>query len=109
LSIRYGYFSKVLEVQAEIRSCQIPQAGTRISSVTVPISSLYADYVLKCAGAGRRAELTGGGLIRSAGGWRAIRAAYEAFIQLTSDERILGGSAFGENCFWLILRQYVRA
>jgi hypothetical protein len=56
----------------------------------------YADYVLKCAGAGRRAELTGGGLIRSADGWRAIRAAYEAVIGLTSDERILGGSSFVE-------------
>jgi hypothetical protein len=56
----------------------------------------YADYVSKCAGAGRRPELTGGGLIRSAGGWRAIRAAYEAGIRLTSDERILGSSSFVE-------------
>ena len=53
-------------------------------------------YVSKCAGAGRRPELTGGGLIRSAGGWRAIRAAYEAGIRLTSDERILGSSSFVE-------------
>ena len=56
----------------------------------------YADYVSKCAGAGRRPELTGGGLIRSAGGWRAIRAAYEAGVRLTSDERILGSSSFVE-------------
>ncbi len=56
----------------------------------------YADYVSKCAGAGRRPELTGGGLIRSAGGWRAIRAAYKAGIRLTSDERILGSSSFVE-------------
>jgi hypothetical protein len=56
----------------------------------------YADYVSKCAGAGRRPELTGGGLIRSAGGWRAIREAYEAGIRLTSDERILGSSSFVE-------------
>ena len=40
--------------------------------------------------------MTGGGLIRSAGGWRAIRAAYEAVIRLTSDERILGSSSFVE-------------
>ena len=33
-------------------------------------------------------------LIRSAGGWRAIRAAYKAGIRLTSDERILGSSSF---------------
>ena len=56
----------------------------------------YADYVSKCAGAGRRPELTGGGLIRSAGGWRAIREAYKAGIRLTSDERILGSSSFVE-------------
>jgi hypothetical protein len=35
-------------------------------------------------------------LIRSAGGWRAIRAAYMAGIRLTSDERILGSSSFVE-------------
>ena len=35
-------------------------------------------------------------MVRSAGGWRAIRAAYEAGILLTSDERILGGSSFVE-------------
>ncbi len=56
----------------------------------------YADYVSKCAAAGRRPELTGGGLIRSAGGWRAIRAAYQAGIRLTRDERILGSSSFVE-------------
>ncbi len=41
-------------------------------------------------------ELTGGGWIRSAGGWRAIRVAYQAGIRLTSDERILGSSSFFE-------------
>jgi len=56
----------------------------------------YADYVSKHAGTGRRPELTGGGLIRSAGGWRAIREAYEEGIRLTSDERILGSSSFVE-------------
>jgi putative transposase len=56
----------------------------------------YADFVSKYAGAGRRPELTGGGLIRSAGGWRAIKEAYEAGIRLTSDERILGSSSFVE-------------
>ena len=56
----------------------------------------YAGYVSKYAGTGRRPELTGGGLIRSAGGWRAIREAYKAGIRLTSDERILGSSSFVE-------------
>ncbi len=56
----------------------------------------YADYVSKCAKAGSRPELTGGGLIRSAGGWRAIKAAFQEGIRLTSDERILGNSDFVE-------------
>ena len=54
----------------------------------------YADYVSKCASAGRRSELTGGGLIRSTGGWRAVKDAYRDGIRLTSDERILGSSDF---------------
>ena len=68
----------------------------------------YADYVLKCAAAGRRPELTGGGLIRSAGGWRTIRAAYEADIRLTSDERILGSSSFVEKALASVGEDYER-
>jgi putative transposase len=41
-------------------------------------------------------ELTGGGLIRSAGGWRAVKEAYRDGIRLASDERILGSSQFVE-------------
>lgn len=54
----------------------------------------YFDYVSKWALAGRRPELTGGGLIRSAGGWIAVKEAYKQGIRLTSDERILGSSDF---------------
>jgi REP element-mobilizing transposase RayT len=45
---------------------------------------------------GRRPELQGGGLVRSAGGWRAVhqlRRGREAYL---SDERVLGGSDFVE-------------
>ena len=40
--------------------------------------------------------MTGGGLIRSAGGWRAVKEAYRDGIRLASDERILGSSEFVE-------------
>jgi putative transposase len=45
---------------------------------------------------GHCSELTGGGLIRSAGGWRAVEEAYRDGIRLFSDERILGSSEFVE-------------
>jgi len=53
-------------------------------------------HVLKWSGKGRCPELTGGGLIRSAGGWRAVREAYRDGIRLAGDERILGSSEFVE-------------
>ena len=56
----------------------------------------YINYVLKVAGEGRNPELVGGGLIRSAGGWGAVKEAYRSGIRLSSDERILGGSDFVE-------------
>lgn len=56
----------------------------------------YAAYVSKCALQGKRTELTGGGLVRSAGGWRTVKEAYRQGIRLASDERILGSSEFVE-------------
>jgi putative transposase len=52
--------------------------------------------MLKWAAKGRRPELTGGGLIRSSGGWRAVKEAYRQGIRLASDERLLGSSKFVE-------------
>ncbi|MDQ1334349.1 MAG: REP-associated tyrosine transposase [Thermodesulfobacteriota bacterium] len=53
-------------------------------------------YVTQWALKGRCSELTGGGLIRSSGGWRAIKEAFRDGTRLVSDERILGGSEFVE-------------
>ena len=53
-------------------------------------------HVRKWSAKGRRHELTGGGLIRSDGGWHAVKEAYRAGIRLASDERILGSSEFVE-------------
>jgi len=43
---------------------------------------------------GRRDDLTGGGLIRSMGGWAAVKAMRRAKIFEKSDERILGDGNF---------------
>jgi chromosomal replication initiation ATPase DnaA len=47
-------------------------------------------------------------LICSAGGWRAIREAYESGIRLTSDERILGSSSFVEKALASVGEDYDR-
>lgn len=53
-------------------------------------------HVVKWSRKGRCPELIGGGLIRSAGGWSAVKEAYRDGIRLASDERLLGSSAFVE-------------
>ena len=45
---------------------------------------------------GRRSDLTGGGLIRSHGGWVAVKAMRRAKLFEKSDERILGDGDFVE-------------
>lgn len=52
----------------------------------------YARFVEKGIAQGKRPDLTGGGLIRSAGGW--IAASRVKRDHFASDERILGGSEF---------------
>ena len=54
----------------------------------------YSDFVRNGLAMGKRPELTGGGLVRSAGGWSALRSLREMKIHLKSDERILGDSEF---------------
>jgi len=56
----------------------------------------YRQFVKKGINQGRRPELIGGGLVRSAGGWQAVQALRQAEIHQKSDERILGDSAFAE-------------
>jgi hypothetical protein len=55
----------------------------------------YYAYVKAGLDQGRRSELTGGGLIRSLGGWSEVRKyALKGQEHLKSDERILGESDF---------------
>jgi len=57
---------------------------------------LYLAFVKKGVAAGRRPELTGGGLVRSAGGWSALRAMRNDESRMKGDERILGQGDFVE-------------
>jgi len=56
----------------------------------------YKIFVQKGIQEGKRPELTGGGLIRSSGGWSVIKSLRRANIHFKSDERILGDSDFVE-------------
>jgi len=54
----------------------------------------YKEFVEKGIDQGRRADLSGGGLIRSAGGWEGVKALKKKNIYQRSDERILGEGEF---------------
>jgi putative transposase len=56
----------------------------------------YHAFVEKGISTGRRKDLTGGGLIRSMGGWQAVKSMRKAKIFEKSDERILGDGNFVE-------------
>jgi REP element-mobilizing transposase RayT len=54
----------------------------------------YRIFVEKGVAQGRRRELTGGGLVRSYGGWEAFKSLRRMHAHLKGDERILGDSDF---------------
>jgi len=56
----------------------------------------YRKYVKKGIAQGRRPDLVGGGLIRSAGGWSVVKALRKSAARMKGDERILGDGNFVE-------------
>jgi putative transposase len=54
----------------------------------------YREYVKKAKRQGKRSDLVGGGLVRSAGGWSALKALRRTGDYRKGDERILGDSDF---------------
>jgi len=54
----------------------------------------YASFVAMGVKQGRRPELVGGGLLRSIGGWSALRVQWSRGLRIKGDERILGGGDF---------------
>ena len=59
----------------------------------------YLDFVEEGIKKGRRPELVGGGLIRSAGGWSEVLALRKRKERVASDERILGDGEFVKRVF----------
>ena len=56
----------------------------------------HRNFVVEGIKHGQRPELTGGGLIRSAGGWAALSALKDEAVRVKGDERILGDTDFVE-------------
>jgi len=56
----------------------------------------YRDFIAKGNDQERNPEMTGGGLIRSIGGWGVLKSMRRMKIHVKGDERILGGSDFVE-------------
>ncbi|MBI9082321.1 MAG: transposase [Desulfobacterales bacterium] len=54
----------------------------------------YSAFVMKGIPLGRRPELVGGGLVRSMGGWVALKEYRDSGRSVASDERILGSGDF---------------
>jgi putative transposase len=67
--------------------------GDRLSSAR----QSYHAFAEKGVDQGRRPDLIGGGLLRSAGGWQAVEALRKAGIHQKSDERMLGDGDFVES------------
>lgn len=59
-----------------------------------PARRAYRTFVEAGIVQGRREDLSGGGLLRSAGGWERVKALREANIYQKNDERILGDGDF---------------
>jgi len=56
----------------------------------------YREFVAKGISVGKRPDLVGGGLVRSMGGWAAVKALRKTKAYIKGDERILGDSDFAE-------------
>ena len=56
----------------------------------------YLEFVKKGIAAGQLPELTGGGELRSAGGWSVLRTMRKGESRMKGDERIIGQRDFVE-------------
>jgi REP element-mobilizing transposase RayT len=72
------------------RSAVLAFFGTRSSQAR----KAYVDFVVSESGLGYQPKLTGGGLVRSMGGWSEVKSSRKRGEKQFSDERILGSGDF---------------
>jgi REP element-mobilizing transposase RayT len=91
----YGGHSAIMgKVKREWQNVDLVLA--LFGSITPSARTAYRQYVQDGISLGRRNDLTGGGLIRSQGGWAAVKVLREAKAYQKGDERILGDGDFVE-------------
>jgi len=92
---RYPYSGHAALVGAREYSWQDTQTVLRrFSSRLREARERYHAFVAQGAKRARQPDLMGGGLVRSAGGWAAVRELRRGREGYASDERILGGTDF---------------
>ena len=92
---KYVYTGHAAILGNTIRSWQDTDYILRLFGIKKKIAQRkYLDFVFKGIPQGRRPELTGGGLIRSVGGWKAAKVLKIGMDRLKGDERLLGDSDF---------------
>ncbi len=84
-----GYGDNVWQKSDEVLS--------RFGKGVQPARRAYWAFVEKGISMGRRPDLTGGGLIRSMGGWSAVKSLRRSGDHFKGDERILGDRDFVES------------
>ena len=89
----YTGHSALLDVIPRTWQSTAPVLG-RFSGRIAWARAAYRKFVADGAARGRRPELSGGGLVRSAGGWSVVKELRRGREQFSSDERILGDGRF---------------
>jgi REP element-mobilizing transposase RayT len=82
---------RALMDQAEYSWFPVAEVLTLFGNSTASGRAAYRDFVAEGLEQGRKEELVGGGLVRSAGGWSKVK---KGQCHGMSDERILGDSEF---------------
>lgn len=91
----YPYCGHSVLIGREERKWQDPEyVLSHFGKTAYKARKRYYSFVAEGVNQGRRDDLTGGGLIRSLGGWLEIKQSRLKGVHIKSDERILGESDF---------------
>ncbi len=92
---RYPYSGHSAMMGAHTRAWQSIESVLGFFGNSLPSGRRsYLEFVKKGIDQGRRPDLVGGGLVRSAGGWTALKSLRQAGFKQKADERILGDGDF---------------